>query len=127
MILDSIIYGLFAPMQYLPKSLSAVSMMFSQALLHFPVPSYSGQAVLTMPVLAPLSDLIGISRQVCVLAYQYGAVMMDMLVPTNGALMAIITIAGISFNKWFKFALKPTLVIMALGALSIVLAIYIGY
>jgi len=61
------------------------------------------------------------------LAYQYGAVMMDMLVPTNGALMAIITIAGISFNKWFKFALKPTLVIMALGALSIVLAIYIGY
>ncbi len=127
MILDSIIYGLFAPMQYLPKSLSAVSMMFSQALLHFPVPSYSGQAVLTMPVLAPLSDLIGISRQVCVLAYQYGAVMMDMLVPTNGALMAIITIAGISFDKWFKFALKPTLVIMALGALSIVLAIYIGY
>ena len=120
-------YGLFIPTQYLPTSLSGVSMMISQALLHFPVPSYSGQAILTMPILVPLSDLIGLSRQICVLAYQYGAVMMDMLIPTNGALMAIIAIAGISFNKWFKFALKPTLVIMAFGALSIVLAIHIGY
>ena len=55
MIIDTIIYGLFKPMQYLPESLAAVSMMVSQALLHLPVPSYSGQAVLTMPILAPLS------------------------------------------------------------------------
>ena len=72
-IIDSIIYGLFLPMQYLPAGLSAISMMISQAILHFPVPSYSGQAILTMPVLAPLSDLLGLSRQVCVLAYQYGS------------------------------------------------------
>ena len=127
MIIDTIIYGLFTPLQYLPKTFAAVFMMMSQALLHFPVPSYSGQAILTMPVLSPLSDLIGLSRQVCVLAYQYGAVMMDILVPTNGALMAIITIAGISYNKWFKFAIKPTLVIMALGAIALVLAVYIDY
>jgi uncharacterized ion transporter superfamily protein YfcC len=127
MIIDTIIYGLFAPMQYLPKSFAAISMMVSQALLHFPVPSYSGQAILTMPILLPLSDLIGLSRQVCVLAYQYGAVMMDMLVPTNGALMAIIAIAGISFNKWFKFAFKLTLFILGLGALAIIIAIYIGF
>ena len=127
MIIDTIIYGLFTPMQYLPKSLAAISMMLSQALLHFPVPSYSGQAILTMPILLPLSDLIGLSRQVCVLAYQYGAVMMDMLVPTNGALMAVIAIAGISFNKWFKFAFKFTLFILGLGALAIIIAIYIGF
>jgi uncharacterized ion transporter superfamily protein YfcC len=127
MILDTIIYGLFTPLQYFPKSLAAVSMMISQTLLHFPVPSYSSQAVITMPVLAPLSDLIGLSRQVCVLAYQYGAVMMDMLVPTNGALMAIITIAGISYNNWFKFVIKPTLIIMAVAAISIVTAVFIGY
>ncbi len=126
MIIDTIIYGLFTPMQHLPKSLSAVSMLISQALLHFPVPSYSGQAVLTMPILAPLSDLIGLSRQVCVLAYQYGAVMMDLLVPTNGSLMAVIAIAGISFNKWFKFALKLTLVIFGVSAIAIVVAIYLG-
>jgi len=127
MVIDSIIYGLFTPMQYLPKSLSAISMMVSQSMLHFAVPSYSGQAVLTMPILAPLSDLIGISRQVCVLAYQYGAVMMDLLIPTNGALMAVIAIAGISFDKWFKFALKFTLVIFVVAATAIVVAIYTGF
>jgi uncharacterized ion transporter superfamily protein YfcC len=127
LILDSIVYGLFVPMQYLPKSLSAVSMMCSHALLHFPIPTYSGQALLTMPILLPLSDLLGISRQICVLAYQYGAVLMDMLVPTNGALMAMIALSGISFNKWFTFALKPTLLILILSALSIMLAIGIDY
>jgi uncharacterized ion transporter superfamily protein YfcC len=126
MIIDSIIYGLFTPMEHLPKSLSAISMMVSQALLHLPVPSYSGQAVLTMPILAPLSDLIGLSRQVCVLAYQYGAVMMDLLIPTNGSLMAVIAIAGISFDKWFKFALRLVLVIMGVGAVAIIVAIYTG-
>jgi uncharacterized ion transporter superfamily protein YfcC len=126
MIIDSIVYGLFLPMQYLPESLSALSMMVSQSLLHIPVPSYSGQAILTMPILAPLSDLIGLSRQVCVLAYQYGAVMMDLLTPTNGSLMAVIAIAGISFNKWFKFALKFVLVTMGVGAVAIIAAIYMG-
>jgi uncharacterized ion transporter superfamily protein YfcC len=126
MIIDTIIYGLFTPMQYLPKSLSAISMLVSQSFLHFVVPSYSGQAVLTMPILAPLSDLIGISRQVCVLAYQYGAVMMDLLIPTNGGLMAVLAIAGISFDKWFKFALKLVLVIMAISAAAIVVAISIN-
>ncbi len=127
MVIDSIIYGLFTPMQYLPKSMAAISMMISQAALHFPVTSYSGQAILTMPILAPLSDLIGISRQVCVLAYQYGAVMTDLIYPTQGALMAIIAIAGISFDKWFKFILKFVLTILLVGAIAIIVAVYIGF
>ena len=127
MIIDTIIYGLFTPLQYLPKSLAAVFMMVSQSLLHLPVPSYSGQAIMTMPVLSPLSDLIGLSRQVCVLTYQYGAVMMDLMIPTNGALMAIITIAGISYNKWLKFILKPALIMMVLCAIAIVIAVFIDY
>ncbi|WP_200975197.1 YfcC family protein [Echinicola sp. 20G] len=127
MIIDTIIYGLFTPLQYLPKSIATLFMMAAQALLHFPVPSYSAQAIMTMPILAPLADLMGISRQVCVLAYQYGAIMMDMLIPTNGALMAVISIAGISFNKWFAFALKLTLILMGLGIVAIIIAINIGY
>ena len=126
LIIDTIIYGLFTPMQYLPKSLSAISMLISQSLLHFVVPSYSGQAVLTMPILAPLSDLIGLSRQVCFLAYQYGAVMMDLLIPTNGGLMAVLAIAGISFDKWFKFAFRFILVILALASIALIVAITIG-
>jgi uncharacterized ion transporter superfamily protein YfcC len=127
MIIDTIIYGLFTPMQYLPKSLAAISMMISQSLLHFPVSSYSGQAILTMPVLAPLSDLIGISRQICVLAYQYGAVMMDLIYPNQGALMAIIAIAGISFDQWFKFIFKFALAILGVAAIAIIVAVFIGF
>ncbi|MFX0558535.1 YfcC family protein [Maribacter sp. CXY002] len=127
MIIDSIVYGLFGPLQYVSASISAVLMMVSHTILHFPIPSYSGQAVLTMPILVPLSDLIGLSRQTCVLAYQYGAIMADMFVPTNGALMAVLAVSGISYNKWLRFALKPTLLILLVGAISIVVAIAIDY
>ena len=127
MIIDSIVNVLFGPLQYLPASLSAVLMMVSHSVLHFPIPSYSGQAVMTMPILLPLSDLIGLSRQTCVLAYQYGAVMADIFVPTNGALMAILAISGISYNKWVKFIVKPTFLIFLLAAISIIIAVTIGY
>jgi uncharacterized ion transporter superfamily protein YfcC len=75
----------------------------------------------------PLSDLIGLSRQTCVLAYQYGAVMADMLVPTNGALMAVLAIANVPYNKWLKFAWKPTLFMLLIGALAIIFAVATGY
>ena len=127
MIIDTIVYGLFGPLKYVSASVSGVLMMVSQAILHLPIPSYTSQAILTMPILVPLSDLIGISRQTCVLAYQYGAIMGDLIVPTNGALMAILAVCGIPYNKWFRFAWKPLLLMLALGALSIVVAIYTGY
>lgn len=127
MIIDTIVYGLFAPLKSLSPSSSAVLMMVSQTILHFPVPSYSGQAVMTMPVLIPLSDLIGISRQTCILAYQYGVVMADMLVPTNGALMAIMAISGVPYNKWLRFALKPTSLMLLVGAIAIIVSVATGY
>ncbi len=127
MIIDTIVYGLFGPLQYLPAALSAVIMMGSHTILHFPIPSYSGQAIMTMPVLVPLSDLIGLSRQTCVLAYQYGAVLADMFVPTNGALMGVLAISGITYNKWIRFIWKPALFILTVGAVSIVVAVAIGY
>ncbi|MTI38851.1 YfcC family protein [Fulvivirga lutimaris] len=127
MIIDSIVHVLFGPLQYLPPAFSAVIMMLSHSVLHFPLPSYSGQAILTMPILVPLSDLIGLTRQTCVLAYQYGAVMGDMFVPTNGAMMAVLAISNISYNKWLKFIFKPTLLIMLLAAVSIIISVVIGY
>ncbi len=126
LIIDSIIYGLFTPLQYVPSIFSAIGMMGSQAMLHVVIPSYSGQAVLTMPILAPLSDLIGLSRDVCVMAYQYGAVLMNMIAPTNGALMAIITIAGISYDEWFRFVLKRLAILFLLCSLALFAAILSG-
>ena len=72
-IVDTIVHGLFTPLAGLPVAVSTVGMMAAHAVVHVPVPSVSGQAVLTMPILVPLSDLLGLSRQITVLAYQFGA------------------------------------------------------
>ncbi len=125
-ILDTIIYFIFVPMEGLPPGLSAIGMMLSQSFLHVLVPSYAGQAALTIPILAPLSDLIGLSRQVCVLAFQYGTITMNMISPTNGALMAIIALSGISYDKWFVFVAKRLAVILLLGAIALLVGIAIG-
>jgi uncharacterized ion transporter superfamily protein YfcC len=71
-------------------------MIPAQALLHAALPTVSGQAVLTMPIMAPLSDLLGVSRDSAVIAYQTGAGLMDMITPTDGALLvAIVGVAGV--------------------------------
>jgi uncharacterized ion transporter superfamily protein YfcC len=125
-ILDTIVQGMFTPLADLPVALSAVGMMVAHALIHVPVPSVSGQAVLTIPIVVPVSDLLGLSRQVTVLAYQYGAGLCELLTPTNGALMAIVAAAGVPFNNWLKFAAPLIGLLMALGALAIVAGIALG-
>jgi uncharacterized ion transporter superfamily protein YfcC len=122
-IVDTIVSGLVAPVAALPVTLSALAMMIVQALIHFPVPSVSGQAVLTMPVLVPASDLLGLSRQVTVLAYQYGAGLTELLAPTNGALVAVLIAAGVRFERWLKFALPLLALLFALGAVAVMAAI----
>ncbi len=125
-IIDTIVHGLFTPISELPVQLSALGMMVAHTLLHVPVPSQSGQAVLTMPLLVPLSDLIGLARQVTILAYQFGSGLTDLITPTNGALMAILAAAGIKYDEWFGFIIKKYLLLLALGAVAIVVAINIG-
>lgn len=125
-IIDTIVSGLVAPVAALPVTASALAMMVVQALIHVPVPSVSGQAVLTMPVLIPASDLLGLSRQVTVLAYQYGAGLTELLAPTNGALMAVLIAAGVRFDRWLKFAIPLLALLFLLGAVAVVVAIAIG-
>ena len=125
-IVDTIVRGLFAPVEGLPVALTAVAMMVMHALLHLPVPSTSGQAVLTMPLLVPLSDLLGLSRQVTVLAYQYGAGLADLINPTNGALLAMVAATGVRFESWGRFVLPVLGLLAVLATLSLGLAITIG-
>ncbi len=126
LVIDTIVSGLFAPLEDLPRVASALGMIVGQALLHVPVPSVSGQAVLTMPVLVPLADLLGLSRQVIVLAYQYGAGLCDIVTPTNGALLAILAAAGVRYDQWMRFAAPLYLVLVLLGAVSVAAAIAVG-
>lgn len=125
-IVDTVVYGLVTPLAGLPVFLSALGMMAVQALVHVPVPSVSGQAVLTMPVLVPLSDVIGLSRQVTVLAYQYGAGLCELLTPTNGALMAILAAAGVPYGEWLRFAVPRFAALLALGLVAVGVAIATG-
>jgi uncharacterized ion transporter superfamily protein YfcC len=103
-VIDTILHGLATPLADLPAMTAALLMIPVHALIHVFVPSVSGHAVLTMPVLVPLSDILGISRQVTVVAYQTGAGLTELLTPTNGALMAILLAAGVPFGKWVRFA-----------------------
>ena len=125
-IVDTIVNALFTPIADLPVLLSAFGMMVVHNLIHVPVPSVSGQAVLTMPILVPLSDLLGLSRQITILAYQYGAGLCEMITPTNGALMAILAAAGVRYENWLKFAVPLYAGLSVLGMIAIGLGIATG-
>jgi uncharacterized ion transporter superfamily protein YfcC len=126
-VVDTIVHGLFAPVAALPTTLAALGMMGVQALVHLPVPSTSGQAVLTMPLLVPLSDLIGLSRQVTVLAYQYGAGLCELLTPTNGALMAMLAASGVRYEDWLRFVVPVVGALVGLAAVTIAVAVAVGW
>ena len=125
-IIDTLVYALFLPIADLPPTLSALGMMVAHALIHLPVPSSSGQAVLTMPVLVPVSDLIGLARQVTVLAYQYGIGTVDLIIPTNGALMAMLAAMGVPFGEWLRFVSWRLAALFLLGMIAVVVAIAVG-
>ena len=101
-------------------------MTFVQTIITVPVPSSSGRAVLTMPILVPLSDLLGVSRQVTVLAYQYGPGVIGQMLPTDGALMAILALAGVRYEQWVRFAAPLCAVLFVLGVAAIGVALAIG-
>ena len=121
-VLDTILFALATPLSQLSGSVAMLLMVPIQALLHIPVPSISGQAVLTMPIMAPLGDLLGQSRDAAVIAYQTGAGLMDMITPTNGALLAMLLGAQVSYGRWLRFAIPGALLVSIVGLIGIVLA-----
>ena len=125
-VVDTLVSGMFQPLAHLPVAASAAGMMVVQTFLHFPVPSVSGQAVLTLPVLVPLADLLHLSRQVVVLAFQYGAGICELITPTNGALMAIIGAAKVRYEDWLRFVWPLYLLLVALGLVAVLLGVATG-
>lgn len=125
-IVDTLVHAMVTPLEGLPTLASALGMVAAQIAIHFPVPSLSGQAVLTMPVLVPLSDLLGLSRQVTVLAFQYGAGTADLIIPTSGSLMAILALAKVPYEDWIRWVLPIWGMLVVLGAVAIAVAIAIG-
>ncbi len=121
-VLDTIVYALASPLEGVPRAVAGALMVPIHALIHIPVSSVSGQAVLTMPIMAPVADLLGLSRDAAVMAYQTGAGLADILTPTNGALLAMLFAAGVPYGRWIRFALPGALLVSIAGFIGIVLA-----
>jgi uncharacterized ion transporter superfamily protein YfcC len=126
-VLHTIVHGISLPLQQVGPELSAVGMMLVQSVINLFVPSGSGQAFVTMPIMAPVGDIVGVSRQVAVLAFQFGDGFSNILIPTNVVLMAILGVVGIPYDRWFRFAWPLLLKLLVAGALALVLAVRIGY
>ena len=127
MVLHTIVNFMASPLEGLPAHISAVGMLGIQSVMNIFVASGSGQAYLTMPLMAPIGDLVGVERQVSVLAFLYGDGFMNMIVPTNPVLMGIIGLAGIPYSRWFRFMLPLIFKLLGAGAVALVIAVQIGY
>lgn len=121
-VIDTIVHGLAAPLAGVPGVAAALLMIPVQAVLHIPVPSVSGQAALTMPIMAPLADLLGVSRDAAVIAYQTGAGLMDLITPTNGALLAVLLGARVDYGRWLRFVIPGAALVALVGMAGVALA-----
>lgn len=126
-IIDTILFYLSNKISALPGVISALLMYFVQIITNLFIPSGSGQAATTMPIMAPLGDMIGISRQTVVLAFQYGDGFTNYINPTAGGLMSYLAISQISYEKWVKWMAPLMMIWLLIGALAIIVAYYIGY
>ena len=122
MIIDTILNSLANLLGGLPKFLFTTILLISQVIVSFFVPSSSGAAALTMPVMAPLGDLMNVSRDVVVLSNQFGNGLMNIISPTSGVLLAGLAIAEINFSKWFKVGFKIFAILTLVSAVLLYIA-----
>ena len=125
-ILHTILHSCAGFLEKLPSMVSAVGMYIFQCLLNFIVPSGSGQAAVSMPIMAPLSDLVGVTRQTACIAFQLGDGISNIFTPTSGYFMAGLALAKIPWAKWAKWILPLIGLQYLLGAVFVVVAQIIG-
>ena len=124
-IIDTVVYYFSLPLAVFPSWFCGVAMLVMQTLLNFLIPSGSGQAATSMPIMAPLADLLGVSRDTAVLAFQFGDGFSNMFWPTSVCTMC--GIMNIPVNKWYKF-IAPLFGLMVLAqVLLMCVAVAIGY
>ncbi len=117
-IIDTILHALAGSVEGLHRVLAAEAMFGVQTAINFFLPSGSGQAALTMPIMAPLSDLLGITRQTAVLAFQLGDGLSNMIIPTSGVTMGVLSIAKIPYQVWVRW-MAPLMLLYVLLAMAV--------
>lgn len=120
MIIDTILYNLAKGMEGLGQVATVGMMYVIQTLINLVIPSGSAKAALTMPIMAPFSELIGLSKQATVMAFQFGDGFTNMITPTSGVLIAVLGVSRIPYDKWFRWVWKFILVLVILGFLLLI-------
>ncbi|MCE4956239.1 YfcC family protein [Macrococcoides caseolyticum] len=123
-IIDTIVYYMTDFIDHLPVAISVIAMFLTQLVLNFFIPSGSGQAMTTMPIMIPISDLLNINRQVAVLAFQYGDAISNNIIPTSASLMGLLAVAGIPYTRWLKFVWKISLIWAVICLSSLIVYAY---
>lgn len=126
-IIDSLIYYLSLPLSMVNTYIAAVLMYWVNIIINFFIPSGSGQAAAVMPIMAPLADVLGISRQTAVLAFQFGDGLSNAIIPTSGVLMATIAAGKVPYEKWLKFMMPLFILWTIWTTIAMVVAVAIGY
>ena len=124
---DTLLHGMAGAVAGLPAWASVMGIYAAQVALSYIVPSGSGQAALALPILAPLADMVGVTRQTSVLAYQFGDGFSNILTPTQGYFMAALALARIPFATWARFVFPLQLIWLAAGAALLLIAHAIGW
>ena len=126
-ILDTTVQYLGGLLVTLPSYLQAAGMFLMQLLINGLITSGSGQAAATMPIMLPVADIIGITKQTTVLAFNFGDGLSNYILPTSSALMGFIAMVGISYSNWMKFMWKLFLIWTVVGAVLVIVANSINY
>ncbi len=126
-VLNSILNSAGGVISGLPEAGAAWLMYVFQSIFNFFVTSGSGQAALTMPLLAPLADIAGVTRQVAVLAFQLGDGFTNIIVPTSASLMATLGVCRIDWGNWAKFCWRFILLLFTLSSIVVVSAHLLGF
>ncbi len=123
MISDTVVYGLSQLLNASNKMLSAVGMLFLQNVINFFITGSSSQATITMPIMTPVADIVGVSRQTAVLAYCFGDGFSDMFWPTACTLNC--GLMGVPLDRWYRFMAPLFLIMMALQTFFIALSVFV--
>ena len=126
-IIDTILYGVSQTMSNAGEVGSVGAMYFIQTVLNLLIPSSSAKAVLTIPMMAEFSDIIGVSRQLTVLAYQLGDGFTNMITPTSGVLIGCLGIARVPYSKWLKFFFPFLCILVIIGFLLLLPPVFVHF
>lgn len=126
-ILDTIVNFLAGVLIHVPKLIQAPLMFYAHIIINLFITSGSGQAATTMPIFVPVADLVGMTRQTAVLAFNFGDGFCNFILPHAAATMGFVGALGIPFGKWFKYAIKLFAIWVVIGSILLMIATGMNY